>query len=87
MRVATLTQAIFACFESGGTLGAVADVALKIVDYQLLRVVHIADDEGRFDNLGLAGHDVGAGQTWLTPRRGPARSFYGDGVRVDIVLG
>jgi hypothetical protein len=84
--VAALAEVVSLLVESGGTLAAVANVTIKFVNYELLSVVHVADDERRLDDFGLARHGVGASQTWLTPQR-PARSFYGDGVRVDIVLG
>lgn len=85
-RVAALAEVVTGLVEGGGTLGAVADVTVKLFDYELLGVVHVADDEGRLDDFSLARHGLGTGRTGLNPRRA-AWSFYGDEVTVDIVLG
>ena len=85
-RVATLAEVVTGLVEGSSTLGAVADVAVKLFHYELFGVVHVADDEGRLDDFSLARHGLGTGRTGLKTRRA-AWSFYGDGVRVDIVLG
>lgn len=82
-RLATVTEGIAGGIEGEGAVSAVADVALKVVDHQLLVIVEVAHHDGRLDNLDSAGHIVGAadseeatGKTatrriaWIGARRG-----------------
>lgn len=58
--LATLTEGIGGRLESQGALSAVAHMALKVVDNQLLVVVEVAHHDGRLDDLDGGRHGVGA---------------------------